>query len=277
MPWAEVNGTSLRYAIDGDRGAHILLLHEAGGCIESYDEVAADLAGAFRVVRYDQRGFGHSEPSESFDLASSVADLAALIDYLDLPGKTHLVGCAFGGDIAASYCNQRSDKVASLVISSPRSEPMDAARKAKLGEFAAKIAAQGMRGIRDDYLSGLYPESLRAIDPARFEQYRARWVCNDAKAYARLIPTINEIDAAAVYPHIACPTLVLAGMLDTSRPVAMARAVADMLPDSRLEVLETGHFMAVQSPDVFACAVRQFIDEVEARAGTAKPHAENLK
>jgi 3-oxoadipate enol-lactonase len=277
MPWAEVNGTSLRYVIEGDRGAHILLLHEAGGCIESYDEVAEALADSFRVVRYDQRGFGHSEPSYSFDLASSVADLAALIDYLDLPGEVHLVGCAFGGDVAASYCRQRSDRVTSLVISSPRSEPMDAARGARLAELATKIAAQGMRGIRDDYLAGLYPESLREIAPARFEQYRARWVCNDAKAYARLIPTINEIDAAAVYPHIACPTLVLAGTLDTSRPVAMARAVADMVPDGHLEVLETGHFMAVQSPELFIRAVRQFISKVDLAARLIQSHAESLK
>jgi 3-oxoadipate enol-lactonase len=267
MPWAEINGTCLRYVVDGDRGPCIVLLHEAGGCIESFDEVAAHLKNDFRVVRYDQRGFGHSEPSTTFDLAIAVADLVALLDYLALPGPIHIAGCALGGDIGATYCRNSGDSVASLIITSPRSEPMDAARSAQVAAFGSKIAENGLRSIRDTYLAGLYPESLRALNPDRFLQYRARWTCNDAGAYAHLIPMLNQIEARAVYPFIACPVLVLAGTLDSSRPVEMARAVAGMIPSGRLEILETGHFMAVQTPDLFAAAVRQFIGEVTANEG----------
>ena len=267
MPWAEVNGTSLRYAFDGDRGPCIVLLHEAGGCIESFDEVAGALGDSFRVLRYDQRGFGFSEPSAELSLDLAVADLTALLDHLALPERIHLAGCALGGDIGAVYARRHGDRVASLVITSPRSEPMDEARSAHLAALRHRIEKEGLRAIRDGYLAGLYPESLRAIDPTRFTQYRARWVCNDASTYACLIPVINQIEASAVYPFLDCETLVLAGTLDTSRPPEMARAVANMIPNGRLQVLETGHFMAVQSPGPFASAVRRFVDEITTRQG----------
>ncbi|MEQ6332694.1 alpha/beta hydrolase [Sphingobium sp. MK2] len=265
MPWAEVNGSCLRYRVDGDGGPVVLLVHEAGGCIESFDEVAADLATGFRVVRYDQRGFGHSEPSNNFTLATAVDDLAALVDHLALPCPIHVAGCALGGDIAAVFCRQQHERVASLVITSPRSEPMDEGRKAQLAAMGERIASMGLRAIRDSYLVGLYPECLRALDPARFEQYRARWTCNDAAAYGHLISMLNEIDPRSIYPSIACETLVLAGTFDTSRPVAMACAVADMIPQGQFEALESGHFMAVQTPELFAASVRRFVNAAIAR------------
>jgi 3-oxoadipate enol-lactonase len=263
MPWAEVNDTCLRYAIDGNQGPWLVLVHEAGGCIESFDEVADTLKDTFRVVRYDQRGFGHSEPSAVFSLATAVDDLDALIRYLALPVPVHLAGCALGGDIAATYCHRHSQNAASLVITSPRSEPMDEPRKAQLAAMADKIATEGMRAIRDGYLAGLYPEQLRSQNRTRFEQYQARWSCNDSVAYSHLINMLAQINTHDIYGALTCETLVLAGTLDTSRPVAMAQAVADMIPNAQLQVLETGHFMAMQTPALFAEAVRQFINQAK--------------
>lgn len=261
MPWAEVNGVYLRYSIDGDDGPWLVLVHEAGGCIESFDEVSDMLKDSFRILRYDQRGFGHSEPSSTFDLATAVDDLAGLIGHLDLPIPLHFAGCALGGDIAATYCHDFPQNAASLTITSPRSEPMDAPRKAQLAVMADKIATGGMHAIRETYLAGLYPESLRAQNRARFAQYQARWSCNDSTAYSRLIAMLDQIDTHRIFNELRCETLVLAGTLDTSRPVTMAEAVVDMIPKAHLQVLDTGHFMAVQTPELFAGAVQAFIQD----------------
>ena len=50
MPWIHANGASLRYELTANPGKPLLVLvHEAGGCLESYDDCMAGLAPHFRV------------------------------------------------------------------------------------------------------------------------------------------------------------------------------------------------------------------------------------
>ncbi|OYX85432.1 MAG: hypothetical protein B7Y84_15550 [Azorhizobium sp. 32-67-21] len=49
----------LRYEFSG-QGPDLVLVHEMGGSLESFDTLAALLAPRFRILRYDQRGAGGS-------------------------------------------------------------------------------------------------------------------------------------------------------------------------------------------------------------------------
>src|SRR5712675_2064647 len=60
MNFIEVNGVSLRYAVEGS-GKPVVLIHEMGGTLESWGLLAPLLAARRRVVRYDTRGAGFSE------------------------------------------------------------------------------------------------------------------------------------------------------------------------------------------------------------------------
>ena len=48
---------SLRYELSGSGKETLVLMHEAGGCLESYEDTLPALEKEFRVLRYDQRGF----------------------------------------------------------------------------------------------------------------------------------------------------------------------------------------------------------------------------
>lgn len=59
--------------------------------------------------------------------------------------------------------------------------------------------------------------------------------------------------------RIAVPALVVHGSLDVV-PVALATALAEALPDARLEVLEdVGHFPMLERPQRFLAAIRSFL------------------
>ncbi len=62
---------------------------------------------------------------------------------------------------------------------------------------------------------------------------------------------------------IACPVLVIAGSLDRVRPPALVEPVARLIPAARYQVLESGHYMAVQTPELLAGAIAGFLDEVD--------------
>ena len=72
MPWIEANGASLRYELSGSGKETLVLVHEAGGCLESYEDALPGLDKEFRVLRYDQRGFGFSEIGNVFSATSPV-------------------------------------------------------------------------------------------------------------------------------------------------------------------------------------------------------------
>src|SRR5579872_499178 len=61
MPFIDANGVSLHYELAGAGGPAVVLLHELGGTLYSWDAVAPPLAAHRRVLRYDQRGAGLSE------------------------------------------------------------------------------------------------------------------------------------------------------------------------------------------------------------------------
>ena len=61
MPFIDANGVSLHYDLAGARGRSVVLMHELGGTLHSWDAIAPRLSARYRVLRYDQRGAGLSE------------------------------------------------------------------------------------------------------------------------------------------------------------------------------------------------------------------------
>ena len=78
MDWIEANGASLRYELSGSGSETVVLIHEVGGLIESWDDAVGAFQRSFRVLRYDQRGFGLSEKTRLITMDGIVADLAEI-------------------------------------------------------------------------------------------------------------------------------------------------------------------------------------------------------
>ena len=74
-------GLALATDLYGDwDGPVVVLLHELGGTLHSWDAVAPKLAARYRVLRYDQRGSGSSEKvRQEFSNDTLVEDLEALL------------------------------------------------------------------------------------------------------------------------------------------------------------------------------------------------------
>ena len=101
MDWIEINGTSLRFEMAGQGEMVLVLVHEMGGTLDSWDQVMPALLPGRRVLRFDWRGAGMSEKlraTPTFDLLAD--DIVALLDVLGIAGTVALAGCA--ADAAAA-------------------------------------------------------------------------------------------------------------------------------------------------------------------------------
>ena len=67
-------------------------------------DVLPALEREFRVLRYDQRGFGLSEKSKgTLDINDMTGDIAALTAAVGMDGPCHVAGTAMGAGIAMAY------------------------------------------------------------------------------------------------------------------------------------------------------------------------------
>ena len=159
--FAQVNQTSLRYQLAGRGPRTIVLLHELGMSLESWDDIVGDLSRDHRVLRYDLRGFGLSEKLRgSVTIEDEVDDLRALLDHLDITEPVTVVGGALGGAIALRFAGAQPQRVAAVMALSPAAD-VPAANRASFLARAARLERLGVRADVDVTREDTYVPALR--------------------------------------------------------------------------------------------------------------------
>jgi 3-oxoadipate enol-lactonase len=258
MHFIELNGVALRYELSGTGDRTLVLVHEMGGSLESWEDVVPHFAGSRRVLRYDTRGAGMSQKARGeLTFATMASDIAALLDAVGIGGKVALAGVAVGGAIALQFAAQYPERASAVIVGSPATDIAAARRPAAL-ERLAKIEAEGMASVVDDAMLNGYAPELRG-DVERFNRFRARWLGNDPASYATIWRMLANVDMLETLGKIRCPALVIGGSLDRVRPPAIAQEVAKQIPGARYIEVNTGHYMSVQTPGLIANCIGEFL------------------
>jgi len=262
MNFIEANGVSLRYAVEG-AGKPVVLIHEMGGTMESWGLVAPLLASRRRVVRYDTRGAGFSEKIRgALKIGTMTEDLIALLDGLGITEKVALAGTAVGGAIALHTAFRFPERVSAVVVTSPATSIPPANRDATLARVT-KFEAEGLRTVFDGTAANGYPEELRT-DKARFAGFRARWLANDPSSFAAIYRMLAGMDLGPELASIKCPVLVIGGEFDKGRPPSVVEPIAKAIPGATFKVLPTGHYAGLQTPELIATEIGNFLNSVGA-------------
>ena len=264
MEFIELDGVALRYELSGKGERTLVLVHEMGGSLESWDDVAPHLAKSRRVLRYDTRGAGLSQKVRGeLGIDTMADDIAALLDALGIAGKVALAGIAVGGAIALHFAARYPERTSAVVVGSPATGVAPERRAAAL-ERVARIEAAGMAFAVEDSMRNGYAPELRG-DIKRFERYRARWLGNDPASYATIWRMLAGTRHAGRTGRAA-----LSGAGDRRQPRSRAAAAArgshrpKAIPGARYIEVRTGHYMSVQTPDLIADCIDEFLQTVDA-------------
>jgi 3-oxoadipate enol-lactonase len=258
--WIEANGVGLHYALGGEGERTVVLVPEMGGGVVGWEEVAQELQADFRVLRYDPRGFGLSEKKADLTLANAVEDLAALLDALDITGPVCLAGAALGATVCLAFALKHPQRVQSLVLSSPATGGLTPVALQAMEARLALVAQGGLRAVTDAMLAITYPPALRA-DVQRFERQRLRWLTMPADSFIALNRMLADVDLLPQLPAVAQPALVIGCSLDSVRPAVRSAELAALMQNARFVEAQSGHFMPVQTPALFAALLRDFVNE----------------
>jgi 3-oxoadipate enol-lactonase len=144
MDFIELNDTALRYDLSGKGDRTLVLVHEMGGSLESWDDIVPRFADSRRVLRYDARGAGLSQKVRGeLGVDTMADDIAALLDALGIAGKVALAGVALGGAIALHFAARYPERTSAVAVSSPATGVAPERRPAAF-ERLIKIEAAGM-------------------------------------------------------------------------------------------------------------------------------------
>ena len=121
MDFIDLDGAALRYELRGKGERTLVLVHEMGGSLESWDDIAAQFPESRQVLRYDCRGAGMSQKVRGeLAIDTMVDDIAALLDALRIAGKVALAGIAVGGAIALHFAARYPERTSGVVAGAPR-------------------------------------------------------------------------------------------------------------------------------------------------------------
>jgi non-heme chloroperoxidase len=236
---------------DHGAGRPVVLIHGYPLSGRAWDkQVPALLAAGYRVITYDRRGFGaSSQPATGYDYDTFAADLATLLEHLDLR-EAVLVGHSMGTGEVTRYLGTRgSARVAKGVLVSPippfllqAPDNPEGVPQSVFDEFAQAATADTpawMKGFLDNFYN---IETLRGTLVSD-QAWQASWnlaVTASATAAVACIGTWAT-DFRADLPKIDVPMLVLHGDTDNVLPIdKTGRRLPGLVNDLQLVVIKGG-------------------------------------
>jgi 3-oxoadipate enol-lactonase len=185
-------------------------------------------------------------------------DLAALMDAVGLAQPADVAGTALGGGVALAFAARYPAKVRKVTASSPAIGG-DSGIEDMLRTRADEVESGGMRPQVDSSLVRSYMEKYRT-DPAAFTAYRNRWIANDPGSYASHNRMLAAMDERANVAKIACPCLITGGSDDKLLTPSAMKVIADSIPAADYQELPTGHFLPVNTPDLWAAEILPWLN-----------------
>jgi 3-oxoadipate enol-lactonase len=186
------------------------------------------------------------------------SDASALLTALDIVEPIVAIGTALGGANALHFAATFPERTLAAIATSPATGVSPSGRQGVL-DLADFLEANGARAVVDRILDRSYPTSLRT-HPERYFATRARRCTPDARSFAMAMRVLVELSLDETFPRINCPVLLLAGRMDPDRPPDVVRSVADRIANAQMRTLDSGHFMAIQTPELVADEIDRFLD-----------------
>jgi pimeloyl-ACP methyl ester carboxylesterase len=237
--------------------------------VESWQFQLDGLADRYRLIAYDNRGAGRTAMPDGPVSGEAMADdAAAVLRALDI-ASAHVAGFSMGSAIAQELALRHPELVRSLVLNSTYARP-DALFGSQL-EFWRWLpeAAPSERAFFEAFFTWVYTPRAHAdgsVDQI-VEEALAFPHQQSVEGFQAQVDVCLAHDTADRLPEIVAPTLVIAGEFDTILPPRHGRAVADLIPGARFEVMEEeAHQPFQEVPEEWNARVDAFWREVEARS-----------
>jgi pimeloyl-ACP methyl ester carboxylesterase len=259
----------LSFLARGNPAGRVVALHCSGADGSQWTTLSAALGRDYDLATPEHYGCASRGPwsgEHTFTLADEARAALALIDQFRT--KVHLVGHSYGGGLALHIALARPSRVASVSVYEPSSfhllremgEPGSEAF-AEISDVARRVSEGIMTGNHRSAVAGFVdywngPGAWETLPPAR-QQALIRWV---SKAPLDFHALFSEQTPLHAYRTLDVPVLVMCGDRTTLPGRVVAENLSQLLPDSRLVVVNgAGHMGPMTHASDVAALVAQHI------------------
>ena len=228
-------------------GPPVVLLHGLSATRRNVVQGSRHLVKrGYRLIAYDARGHGASEPPEdreAYEYTDLVADLERVMEELEIEGPV-LVGSSMGAATAMAFALAHPERVPALVQITPAYTGERTTRVPP--EVWARLATALEDGV-DSFVEAAVPDDMpdrwREVARESTRQRMERHEHPEAVAAAlRIVPFSNAFDGLERLEGLDIPTLVVGDRdePDQLHPLDIARRYAELLPRGELLVEDEG-------------------------------------
>jgi pimeloyl-ACP methyl ester carboxylesterase/class 3 adenylate cyclase len=265
--YARNGDVRLAYREFGDGDTTLVWIPGWFSNVEMYDDpatpqtaVIAQLAEAMRIVVWDKRGTGLSDPATHVPpLDERMDDLHAVLDAADVD-RPALFGQSEGGPMSLLFAATYPDRVQSLVIYGAMARFSQELPDHPWG-FTADEKALHLEDIESHWGEGALADVFfnEIADIPGFRDYYGRYqrISASPTMAAWLWQALLEIDVRGVLGSIRAPTLLLGRAGDHMAPIDGVAALAAAIPGAALKTLAPGPHGMID--DTLGSAIVDFV------------------
>jgi len=244
---------------DAGAGPCVVLIHGHPFDRSLWQPQVAALAGGFRVVAPDLRGFGESPVTPHLvSLREYAEDVAELLDRLGIR-RAAIVGLSMGGLVAMELATADPERCWALGLIATTAAPVAAGEQALRRERADLVERDGMQVLIDYMHTGLYGPRCPAAVRERVDAMMAR--APAAGAAAALRGRAERPDYRPRLRQLDVPALVCTGSEDPWSNEAVTAEILESLRHPELVVIDgVGHLPNLEAEAVFNAALAGFLE-----------------
>jgi proline iminopeptidase len=199
------------WTVSQGHGLPLMLCNGGPGCCDYLAPVAAMIDDMARVLRFEQRGCGRSDPKPPYDVATCLMDLEHIRQYYQIE-RWIIGGHSWGADLALAYILEYAPHVAGLICIAGGRIHND---RAWHQEYRWRKELEGEAS----------PEFEYPFNEVVNEQVNAAW-----KKYIQKPDLLKAISQAKI------PALFIYAENDV-RPSWPSEQLAHLMPQARFEVI----------------------------------------
>ncbi len=240
MPEAMINGQKIHYDDTGGDGVPVILAHGFLMDLEMFVPQVAVLAPEFRVITWDERGFGKTRfDGQPFTYWDSANDCLGLMDHLGIE-QAIVGGMSQGGYLSLRVALTAPHRVRALVLIDTQAASEDPALTAGYQQMLDTWAAVG------------------PVDEL------AKW---KARSHGDIVEPgrclLNRDDISDRLHEIECPALIIHGTDDAAISLGRMQAMAEGLKDHRIVTIDgAAHAANLTHPEPVNAALLPFLREM---------------
>jgi poly(3-hydroxyalkanoate) depolymerase len=261
MEHVSVDGQQLRVSVRHGQqgGTPLLLINGIGASLEMLEPFVDALDPSLSVIRFDAPGVGGSPlPPGPYRFSGLCKLIAGMLTRLGHP-SVDVLGISWGGGVAQHFAAFHGDRCRRLVlVSTATGSVMVPGRPSVLLRMATPRRYTDA-DYRERVAPHLYGGSARIKPHQVSAEIGAHNRPESRRAYFYQLTAGLGWTSVPFLSRLRQPTLIVSGDDDPIIPLANARLMHRLIPDSRLHVFNGGHLGLITEAALLAPVIQRFL------------------